>query len=80
MSPLLLIQNYALVVTGLLTLAIAGAVISKHPGNIVHRAFFLFVFGIALWIEGIALLFLTQNFLFNQVIFYGVDRWMVSVR
>jgi len=69
---LLLVQNYALVVTGLLNLAIAGAVISKHPRSIVHRAFFLFVFGIALWIEGIALLFLSKNFIFNQFIFYGV--------
>lgn len=64
-------QYNALVGTAFLNILIATYVLSTNRHGIVQQAFFLFVGGTALWISSIALLFSTQNFVFNQWVFYG---------
>ncbi len=51
--------------------SIAVYVLLKNPRGPVHRSFFTFVFGIALWGGGIFLLAATRWFFLNNIILFG---------
>ncbi len=57
--------------TNCTNLCVGLFVLAKNPRNIVNRAFFLFILGASAWGLGIALLYLTHNFLFDKLVLGG---------
>ncbi|MBI4225046.1 MAG: hypothetical protein HY617_01825 [Candidatus Sungbacteria bacterium] len=55
----------------LLDFLVAAFILWKNSKHIVHRTFFVFVSGAAIWVLGIAFLSITKFFILDKVIFYG---------
>lgn len=68
--PFAIIAN---IVVDVLNLAVGGYVLWKNPRSIVHRAFFLFVFGIVWWSASIMFLTHATNAWLVVLPFFGSD-------
>ena len=68
---LFLMQQVILMFSAAANFLIGFYVLSRRPGSIINRSFFVFTAGITIWILGFILLFKTQIFLFDKFIHYG---------
>ena len=65
------IGNCSLLAVSIITAFIAFFVLYKNPASPLHRSFFVFAFGGAIWVSGVALIFITHSFAFDRMINYG---------
>lgn len=65
------IDNYGLIVGGIFVALGAVFVLIKNPKSLLHRSFFAFATGGALWMSGIGLISLTKSFAFDRLVNLG---------
>ncbi len=72
MLPSIFSQQIFILFLAIAELFIGLFVLLNNPKSIINRSFFFFIFGIAFWIIGVVLLYMTYLFAFDKLVFGAV--------
>ena len=71
-SASIFIQQIFVLFLGVVEIFIGLFILLNNPKSLINRSFFFFILGIAGWIIGVSILYLTHLFIFDKLVFISV--------